>query len=88
MTMQATADVVIVGAGVIGCSTASHLARMGIADVAVLEMDQAGSGSCSKSASLLSLQLCQIAGQLVAEYISSGHTSTMGITSFGIDRFG
>jgi sarcosine oxidase subunit beta len=54
--MQATADVVIIGAGVIGCSTAYHLARAGITDVIVIEMDQVGSGSSSKSASMLSLQ--------------------------------
>jgi len=59
MTMQATADVVIIGAGVIGCSTAYHLAKMGVTDVAVVEMDQVGSGSSSKSASLLSLQFCE-----------------------------
>ena len=59
MTMQATADVVIIGAGVIGCSTAYHLARMGVTDVAVVEMDQVGSGTSSKSASMLSLQFCQ-----------------------------
>ena len=58
MTIQATADVVVIGAGVIGCSTAYHLARMGITDVAVVEMDQVGSGSSSKSASMLSLQFC------------------------------
>jgi sarcosine oxidase subunit beta len=56
--MQATADVVVIGAGVIGCSTAYHLARMGITDVAIVEMDQVGSGSSSKSASMLSLQFC------------------------------
>ncbi len=54
--MQATTDVVIIGAGVIGCSTAYHLARVGITDVAVVEMDQVGSGSSGKSASMLSLQ--------------------------------
>ena len=54
--MQATADVVIIGAGVIGCSTAYHVARAGITDVVVVEMDQVGSGSSSKSASMLSLQ--------------------------------
>ncbi len=54
--MQTTADVVIIGAGVIGCSTAYHLARAGITDVVVVEMDQVGSGSSSKSASMLSLQ--------------------------------
>jgi sarcosine oxidase subunit beta len=56
--MQTTADVVIIGAGVIGCSTAYHLAQMGITDVAIVEMDQVGSGSSSKSASMLSLQSC------------------------------
>ena len=54
--MPATADVVIIGAGVIGCSTAYHLACLGISDVVVLEMNQVGSGSSGKSASMLSLQ--------------------------------
>lgn len=54
--MNSTADVVIIGAGVIGCSTAYHLSKMGITDVAVIEMDQVGAGSSSKSASMLSLQ--------------------------------
>jgi hypothetical protein len=53
-----TAQVVIIGAGVIGCSTAYHLARMGITDIAVVEMGQVGSGSSGKSASMLSLQFC------------------------------
>jgi sarcosine oxidase subunit beta len=57
--MRSTADVVIIGAGVIGCSTAYHLAQMGIRDVAVVEMDQVGSGSSGKSASMLSLQYCE-----------------------------
>lgn len=56
--MQDTADVVIIGAGVIGCSTAYHLARMGVTDVVVVEMDQVGAGSSGKSASMLSLQFC------------------------------
>jgi glycine/D-amino acid oxidase-like deaminating enzyme len=57
--MHSTAEVVIIGAGVIGCSTAYHLANMGIKDVAVVEMDQVGSGSSGKSASMLSLQYCE-----------------------------
>ncbi len=57
--MHTTADVVVIGAGVIGCSTAYHLARMGVTNVAVVEMEQVGSGSSSKSASMLSLQFCQ-----------------------------
>jgi sarcosine oxidase subunit beta len=56
--VQATAEVVIIGAGAIGCSTAYHLARMGVTDVLVVEMDQVGSGSSGKSASMLSLQFC------------------------------
>ena len=56
--MQSMADVVIIGAGVIGCSTAYHLARLGITDVVVVEMDQVGSGASGKSASMLSLQFC------------------------------
>jgi len=54
--MQKTADVVVIGAGVIGCSTAYHLAQLGIRNVAVVEMGEVGSGSSSKSASMLSLQ--------------------------------
>ncbi len=57
--MKTTVDVVIIGAGVIGCSTAYHLTQIGIPDVAVVEMDQVGSGSSGKSASMLSLQYCE-----------------------------
>lgn len=54
--MQPSADIVIIGAGVIGCSTAYHLARLGVSNTVVVEMGQPGSGSSSKSASMLSLQ--------------------------------
>jgi len=57
--MKTTVDVVIIGAGVIGCSTACHLVQIGVPDVAVVEMDQVGSGSSGKSASMLSLQYCE-----------------------------
>lgn len=56
--LSQTAEVVIIGAGVIGCSTAYHLARMGVTDIVVVEMGQVGSGSSGKSASMLSLQFC------------------------------
>jgi sarcosine oxidase subunit beta len=45
-----TADVVIVGAGAVGCSIAYHLARRGVTDVVVLERDAIGSGSTAKAA--------------------------------------
>ena len=51
-----SADIVIIGAGVIGCSSAYHLARLGISEVVLVEMGTAGSGVTSQSASMLSLQ--------------------------------
>ena len=48
--MGETADVVIVGGGCMGVSTAFHLAQLGCTDVVLLEADQLGSGSTSKSA--------------------------------------
>ncbi|OLD41952.1 MAG: hypothetical protein AUI83_20130, partial [Armatimonadetes bacterium 13_1_40CM_3_65_7] len=43
--MAATADVVIIGAGIMGVSTAYHLARLGAGRVIVLERDTVCSGS-------------------------------------------
>ena len=48
--MVKTADVVIVGGGVVGCSIAYHLARRGMRDVVVLERETVGSGTTSKAA--------------------------------------
>ena len=48
--MAKSADVIIIGAGVIGCSIAYHLAKMGCRNVVVLEKDSIGSGSTSKCA--------------------------------------
>lgn len=56
--MQEKASVVVIGAGVIGCSTAYHLARAGVRDVVVLERGQIGSGSSGQSAAMLALQFC------------------------------
>ncbi len=57
-TTPNTADVIIIGAGVIGCSTAYHLARLGISDVIVLEQEEVGSGTSGKSAAMLSPHSC------------------------------
>lgn len=51
--MIKTADVVIIGGGIQGTSTAYHLAKKGITKVALVEMDMVGSGSSSKSAAML-----------------------------------
>ena len=45
-----TAEVVIVGGGVLGASTAFHLTELGITDVVLLERETLASGSTSKSA--------------------------------------
>ena len=44
------ADIIIIGAGVIGCSIAYYLAKMGCRDVIVLEKNYVGSGSTEKCA--------------------------------------
>src|SRR5919205_4065582 len=49
MTAQ-TADVVIIGGGAMGTSTAHHLAELGITDVVLCERETIGSGSTSKAA--------------------------------------
>lgn len=46
--MKRTAEVAIVGGGVIGCSIAYHLARLGMKDVAVYERDYLAAGSTGR----------------------------------------
>jgi sarcosine oxidase subunit beta len=45
-----TADVVVVGGGVMGTSIARHLVRAGVRDVVLVERDELASGSTSKAA--------------------------------------
>lgn len=45
-----TTEVIIIGAGVVGCSIAYHLAKMGCHDVTVLEKNLIGSGSTERCA--------------------------------------
>jgi sarcosine oxidase subunit beta len=49
-TVPSAASVVVVGGGVIGLSTAYHLARAGVRDVVLLEREALGSGSTCKAA--------------------------------------
>ena len=53
--MKRTADVVIVGGGIQGTSLAYHLARRGLTDVCLVEMDTLGSGSSGRSAAIIGL---------------------------------
>ena len=48
--MDESAEVVIVGGGVMGASVAYHLTALGITDIVLLERDELASGSTSKSA--------------------------------------
>lgn len=50
MSLPRTASAVVIGAGVVGCSIAYHLARRGMRDVLVLERDAVGAGTTSKAA--------------------------------------
>jgi glycine/D-amino acid oxidase-like deaminating enzyme len=49
--MKRTAEVVIVGGGCMGASVAYHLARLGVADVVLVEREQMlGTGSTGRNA--------------------------------------
>jgi len=52
-TLPARADVVIIGGGVIGCSIAYHLTRIGITDVVLLERGQLTCGTTWHAAGLI-----------------------------------
>ncbi len=51
--MEQHFDVIVIGAGVIGCSVAYHLARYGARRVLVLERGQIGTGTTSQSSGIL-----------------------------------
>jgi sarcosine oxidase subunit beta len=53
MNVNTAADVLIVGAGVIGAATAFHLTRLGAGSVTVLDRASAGSGMSSRSSALV-----------------------------------
>ena len=52
-TLPTSAQVVIIGGGIIGCSVAYHLARAGVSDVVLLERKQLTSGTTWHAAGLV-----------------------------------
>src|SRR3990167_5648824 len=56
MNLPRTANAVIIGGGVVGCSIAYHLARRGLRDVVVLEREAVGAGTTSKAAGGIRVQ--------------------------------
>jgi glycine/D-amino acid oxidase-like deaminating enzyme len=50
--MGQTSDVVIIGAGIMGCSAAFHLSQRGL-DVTVLEKDTVGAGGTGRSSAII-----------------------------------
>ncbi|MED3624084.1 NAD(P)/FAD-dependent oxidoreductase [Neobacillus thermocopriae] len=52
-SLPQTADVVIIGAGLMGCSTAYELAKRGIKNIVVLEKNAIGSGATGQSSGVL-----------------------------------
>jgi len=56
MDLPRTASAVVIGAGVVGCSIAYHLASRGMRDVLVVERDQVGAGTTSKAAGGIRVQ--------------------------------
>lgn len=51
--VRSTADVVIIGGGIQGISLAYHLAKLGLTDVCLVEMNTLGSGSSGRSAAII-----------------------------------
>jgi glycine/D-amino acid oxidase-like deaminating enzyme len=66
--MRRTADVVIVGGGIVGASIAYHLTRKGARDVIVVERDRLGAGSTGKNAGGIRLQFSSEINVRLSQY--------------------
>ena len=51
--LPSQAQIVIIGGGIVGCSTAYHLTRQGYTDVVVIERKELGSGTTWAAAGLV-----------------------------------
>ncbi|NND82647.1 MAG: FAD-dependent oxidoreductase [Gammaproteobacteria bacterium] len=67
-TLPQSAQVVIVGGGIIGCSVAYHLAKLGINDVVLLERKQLTSGTTWHAAGLVPTLRATYSMSMLAKY--------------------
>jgi len=72
-TLPSTAKIVVIGGGIIGCSTAYHLAKMGFTDTVLLERKKLTSGTTFHAAGLVgqlrtSANITQLLGYSVELY--------------------
>ncbi len=73
MSLPSSAKVVIVGGGIVGCSVAYHLGKMGVSDVLLLERAKLSSGSTWHAAGLVgqlrtNANITQLLGYSVSLY--------------------
>src|SRR5919112_4048132 len=66
--LPARAQVVIIGGGVIGCSTAYHLAELGWTDVVLLEQGTLSCGTTWHAAGLVGLLRASESGTKLVQY--------------------
>ncbi len=71
--LPSSAQVVVVGGGIVGCSTAYHLARLGLTDTVLVEQHQLTSGSTFHAAGLVgqlrtSANITQLLGSSIELY--------------------
>ena len=86
MTLPPSAQVVIVGGGIVGCSIAYHLAKLGVSDVLLIEQNQLTAGTTWHAAGLVgqlraTSNLTQLA-RYTAELFASLETETGQATGF------
>ena len=74
--MEKTADVVIIGGGIIGVSIAYHLALKKAGRIVLLEKGQLGEGSTSRCA-----------GGIRTQFSTEGKATTLDISPLSIERF-